>query len=209
MSTQAKITQAYIEYVLEHNARPNVYIFCKNSKLKEADFYDTYGTIEAVEAAIWTQTFADSRTRVEKEEVYAGYSVREKLLAFYYTFIEELKSQRSFFLWSYQQLPPDSRLSPAIFKEMRQHFIRYAQELIQEGVESNEIAQRIFITDQYPSILWGQLRLILDFWFKDMSAAFEKTDVFIEKNVNLAFDLMNRSFVDSSVDYLRYMLQNR
>jgi len=102
METLDKIRKAYTEFVLENGKQPpSVYQFAKKLKLPEAEFYNYYSSFDAIEADIWLAFFQDAKQTVEADETYQTYSVREKLLAFYYTWIELLKAQRSFVVYSY------------------------------------------------------------------------------------------------------------
>ena len=53
-----------------------------------------------------------------------------------------------------------------------------------------------------------QFGFILNFWAKDSSAGFEKTDEAIEKGVNVTFDLFEKSALDSILDYGKFMMNN-
>jgi AcrR family transcriptional regulator len=102
METIEKIRKAYTEFVLENGHQPpSVYQFAKKLKLPETEFYNYYSSFDAIEADIWLAFFQDAKQTVEKDETYQTYSVREKLLAFYYTWVEILKAQRSFVVYSY------------------------------------------------------------------------------------------------------------
>ena len=66
------------------------------------------------------------------------------------------------------------------------------------------------ITDRYDEALWLQVMFVFRFWLKDDSPGFwKKTDAAIEKSVNLAFDLMGKSAVDSFVDFAKFLFQSR
>ena len=102
METLEKIRKAYTEFVLDNGQQPpSVYQFAKKLKLPEAEFYNYYSSFDSIEADIWLAFFRDAQKTVEADETYQTYSVREKLLAFYYTWIELLKAQRSFVVYSY------------------------------------------------------------------------------------------------------------
>ena len=103
METLEKIRKAYTEYVLENGRQPiSVFQFAKKLKLAEAEFYNYYASFDAIEADVWLAFFSESKRTVEADGTYQTYSVREKLLAFYYTWIELLKAQRSFVVYSYK-----------------------------------------------------------------------------------------------------------
>jgi ubiquinone biosynthesis protein COQ9 len=50
---------------------------------------------------------------------------------------------------------------------------------------------------------------IIDFWIKDDSKLFEKTDTLIEKSVNTTMDWMARTPLDSLFDLGKFLFQNR
>ncbi|MCK8493956.1 TetR/AcrR family transcriptional regulator [Spirosoma sp. RP8] len=217
METLEKIRKAYTEYVLENGKQPtSVFQFAKKLKLAEADFYKDYASFDAIEADVWLTFFNEAKATVEADETYQGYSVREKVLAFYYTWIELLKTQRSFVVYSVGRLreerknqrgPGASRSQ--VLQPFKDAFFDYARDLLAEGRESKEVEPRPFITDRYPNALWAQTLYLLDFWVRDVSKNFEKTDTAIEKAVNTAFDLIGRSPLDTLVDFAKFMHQNK
>jgi len=209
MSAIDKIRKNYIEYLLENQTKPTVFNLCKKAKIKEEEFYEHYNSVLAIESDIWKGLFEETKQKVQSEEVYASYTIREKLLAFYYTWIEVLKSQRSYILYHFEGKQIFNPRQNNFLKDFKESFEEYAQELVAEGRETGEIAERPFITDRYNKVLWWQVLTILDFWIKDTSKSFEKTDVFIEKSVNFAFDVISYSVLDSSFDYLKFIFQNR
>merc|ERR1711879_23866 len=66
--------------------------------IKEDAFYEHYNSFENVEKDIWAGMLHQTVEAIQAEEVYDAYSAREKLLAFYYTLIEVMKSNRSYIL---------------------------------------------------------------------------------------------------------------
>ena len=136
------------------------------------------------------------------------YSVREKLLAFFYTWIEVLKTQRSFILETTPKVQkPD--LKPANLSYVRDAFKEFITELMLEAKETEEVKTRPYISDKYEDAIWVQFLFVLNFWIKDDSRGFEKTDAAIEKSVNLAFDLMGRGPLDTMLDFGKFLFQNR
>ncbi|QIP14532.1 TetR/AcrR family transcriptional regulator [Spirosoma aureum] len=223
METLEKIRKAYTEYVLENGKQPtSVFQFARKLKLAEADFYNDYASFDAIEADIWLTFFNQAKATVEADDTYQGYSVREKLLAFYYTWIELLKAQRSFVVYSFGRLRAESGIHSArgrlsgslstktqVLNPFKEAFFDYARDLLAEGRESKEVEPRPFITDRYPNALWAQTLYLLDFWVRDVSKNFEKTDTAIEKAVNTAFDLIGRSPLDTLFDFAKFIYQNK
>jgi hypothetical protein len=50
------------------------------------------------------------------------------------------------------------------------------------------------------------LRSVIDFHVKDTSARYERSDAYVEKSVNLAFDLLRTQAIDSAFDLLRFLV---
>jgi hypothetical protein len=210
---QEKIRQAYTEYVLDNGKEPeSVYAFCKKLELKEEDFYDEYSSFTQIESDIWKVFFIEARAAAELEEVYQSYSVREKLLAFLYTWFETLKKNRSYILKSYEgfEKPIYTKRNVQLV-DFKSSFYDYLNELLMEARETREVEQRPIpqLMQRYPDLFWAKTLFILDFWIKDTSKSFEKTDTMIEKTVNTAFDLLGRSPLDSLFDLGKFIFQNR
>ena len=53
------------------------------------------------------------------------------------------------------------------------------------------------------------MSFLLLFWRDDDSAGFEKTDAFVEKSVNLAFDLIGKGALDSAIDFAKFLYQSK
>jgi AcrR family transcriptional regulator len=205
----AKLKKAYIDYVLEHGSKPaSIFKFVKEAKIKEEAFYEEFNSFETIEKEIWAGWMSDTIAAIHAEEVYDGYSAREKLLAFYFTFVETLKSNRSFILQTAKkQTRPE--LTPAHLKSLRKVFKEFVNEILLEAKETEEVQNRPYISDKYDEAIWIQFLFVLNFWVKDDSKSFEKTDAAIEKAVNLSFDLMGRGPLDAMVDFAKFLFQNR
>lgn len=205
--SRAQIRRAYVEYVLENGKTPpSAYRLAKNLGMGDTDFYAEYHSLEAVEADVWLQMFEQARHQTTSQELYERYSVREKLLSFYYTWIEVLKANRSFVLFAANQ--PRRRLQTAV-APFRRSFVAYAGELVNEGRNTGEVVNRALITDRYADGFWYQAVFVLRFWLRDTSPNFEQTDAAIEKAVNASFDFIGKSPLDSLFDLGKFLFQNR
>lgn len=206
--TQERIINSYIKYLSEHQKQPkSIAAFMEELKLKEETFYKYFKNFEKVEIEFWKKRFDETIKTIEKEEVYAGYSVNEKLLSFYYTWIENLKEYRSYAKYVLKE-EKIYELYPSCLEAFKKGFDEYVSMLINEGVETEEIASRKFITDKYVYLLWYQPVSILKFWVKDESEQFEDTDALIEKTVNFSFDLMRSNGLDSFFDLAKFHIQH-
>lgn len=200
-----QIKHAYIQFVRENGQPPaSVFKLAQNMQIDEKSFYAEYTSFLQIEQEIWGDYFEQTLSQIEGEEVYAEYTVREKLLAFFYTLVECLKENRSFLVGSTAGGLKGDTLT--VFKHK---FREYARDLIDEGIMRDEIETRAFFSERYPGLLWKEAQYIINFWIRDKSPNFESTDAAIEKAVNFAMDLLGRNIADSTVDFVKFLFQNR
>ncbi len=208
MATAAQIQDAYIDYVLTNNEEPkSVYIFAKQLGITEQEFYAFYSSFIGVEKATWTDLTSKAITEIQQQEVWINYTSREKILAFFYAYIELLKTRRSFVIFSLRR--SRTRVAtPEVLNDARAIFETFAENIIQSGLESKELADRPYLSKRYKDALWVQFGIILNFWINDNSTGFEKTDEAIERGVNVTFDLFQRSPLDNIIDYGKFIARN-
>lgn len=206
--TPEQIRDAYIDYVLTNNEPPkSVYDFAKKLAITEADFYNYFASFIAIEKSVWAILTIEAVEKIKEQEIWAQYSSREKILSFFYSYIELLKTKRSFII--YTLMKHEKRLSaPAILSDAKPIFENFAEDVIQDGLDSGELAQRKFFTKRYKDGLWMQFLFIINFWAEDDSNDFEKTDEAIEKGINVAFDLFQRSPIDNLFEYGKFLARN-
>ena len=204
------ILEGFVSHVLEHGSAPaSVFKFAKDLKMKEEEFYTYFTSFEAIKSAIWLAIYEATMGIIEAQEVYKEYTAREKFLSFLFTWIEELKKNRSYLLSLYSDKGKSYKLLAADTKDFKEKFKEFAADIVLEGKETQEIASRPFITEKYDEALWLQLAFIFRYWLEDRSPRFEKTDAAIEKSVNLAFDLMGKSALDTFLDFAKFLYQNK
>jgi len=208
MATAAQIQDAYIDYVLTNNEEPkSVYVFAKQLGITEQEFYAFYSSFVAVEKAIWADLTTKAITEIQQQEVWINYTSREKILAFFYAYIELLKTRRSFVVYSLKKSRTHIS-TPEVLDDVRTIFENFADNIIKEGLASSELADRRFLSKRYKDALWVQFGIILNFWVNDSSSNFEKTDEAIERGVNVTFDLFQRSPLDNIIDYGKFITRN-
>ncbi len=208
-SARKKIVRAYRDVMLKTGKPPaSVYSFCLELGIGEEEFYNEFGSFAGIEREIWKDIMNATIRRLTSDKSFQGFSAREKMLALCYTLLEELTRERSFIL---VQLERSHRpeLTPAFLRDFREAYLNFAGSILQEGQETGEIARRPYLDRGYPRLFWLHLVSILMFWKADDSPAFARTDAFVEKSVQLAFDLIGKGVVDSAVDMARFMIQSR
>ncbi|MDT0606922.1 TetR family transcriptional regulator C-terminal domain-containing protein [Croceitalea rosinachiae] len=203
--TDDKIISIYMDFVLEHEVHPkSIYKFCKENKIKEDEFYQFFGSFEALQKGIWNKFFTNTTTLLNKNKEYEGFSNKDKMLTFFYTIFELLTMNRSYVLFTLgtnrKMLDKMSEL-----KDLRSHIKNFTAELIEESNEDKNLK----ITKQSPRIFsdgaWVQFLFLLKFWMDDSSAGFEKTDLAIEKSVTTIFDVFDNTPLDSIIDFGKFL----
>ena len=80
MSPEEKIKHAYKEYVLENGTKPaSIFKFVKELKVKEEDFYDSFNSFENIDKQIWLDLFTETVSRIQSDQAFEEYSVRENI----------------------------------------------------------------------------------------------------------------------------------
>lgn len=203
------LIKAYkIHFLNEGKQPPSVFRFMDDLGSDESTFYNYFGSFDGLEQAFWKEKIEGTLEVLEKDKTYVQFSIREKLLAFYFTHFEQLRSDRSFILLLLNDWKEGNPL-PRNTQEYRNAFDIYIKALIEEGIERGEIVDRKYLTDKYHRGFWIQFLFVLNFWKRDQSAGFENTDAAIEKAVNLSFELIGRGPLESMIDFAKFVFQNR
>ncbi len=203
----AEISAAYVDYLLTHGQQPqSVYTFCKQLNITEADFYLHFTQFDQIDAQLWQDLANNVLTRLDADENYANYSAREQWLALAYTLVEEMLSQRSYITLCIKG-EKNPLKTPIWMEFFKRDITARIDSILVNGRNSNEVAGRGFVGERYSSALWLQMRYLIDFWVKDSSKGFIKTDEAIEKSSNLAFDLLSNNAVDSAINFARFLMK--
>ena len=207
--TKDNLISWYMEFVLENNHQPkSVFSFAKENNFEEADFYEFYGSFEAIEEAIFSEFFHHTAAVLSKSEDYENYDPRNKLLSFYFTFFEILTANRSYIIYALENSKKDLK-KLSVLKQLRKNYIHFIEEL---NIERIELKQETLEKIQNTSIKessWFHLLITMKFWMDDISPSFEKTDIFIEKSINARFDLMDIKPLKSIIDFGKFILKEK
>jgi AcrR family transcriptional regulator len=202
------IQNAYREYLLTEGKKPiSVFKFCKENGMEEVEFYEHFGSFDAIEKAIWQGYVVRTKQRLEADPAFAKFTSREKILSFYFSLAELLKTDRSFVLHQLASVRhPGS--TPVFLKSFKVSFEEWINTVLNEGKNSGEIAKRPYLDERYAALFWMHLLFILKLWSNDDSPGFEKTDAAIEKSVTFVFDLIGKGVLDSAIDFGKFLYQN-
>lgn len=204
-----QIITYYMDFVLEKNEAPkNVFLFCKENAIEEADFYSFFGSFEALKQAIWMKFFENAVSTIENEEAYTSYSDKNKLLTLYYTLFEILTLNRSYVMQTLKENHQGLKNLKDL-KQFRNHFKDFITTLMES--DANEIKSKLgkITKPVFSEGAWIQFLFLLKFWMEDTSKSFEKTDIAIEKSVNTVVDLLDTKPLESLLDLGKFLWKER
>ncbi|MEL7532034.1 MAG: TetR family transcriptional regulator C-terminal domain-containing protein [Bacteroidota bacterium] len=204
---QSTIIQLYKEYVLSHKKRPSsVYTFMQEQGEEEKSFYLHFASFSALEQQLFYSYFENTISRLAGSEEYQEYDSLQKILAFFYTWLEVMQGERSLVKFMHQKANYSLfQLTPAYMETTVEPFQEHIRKLLKYGMDDGQVADRFFVTRYYKQGFWAQARLILNYWLKDNSPNFEKTDAMVEKTLRLAFDVIEPNTLDSGFDLVRFL----
>jgi len=207
--TKDQIVSMYMEYVLEHDEKPkSVFKFSKLNNITETEFYSFFGTIESVEKEIFKMFFEKTVSLLQKDKDYEGYDMRTKLLSFNFTFFELLTANRSYVLMALKESGNQLK-SLMQLSSLRNSFKEFISEIITDEIRTKQEQFQNFQEKAIQESCWFQLLLTMKFWMDDTSQALEKTDIYIEKSINTAFELMNVAPLDSLIDFGKFIFKEK
>ena len=203
------LVSMYMEFVLENDHPPkSIFSFAKENNFEEANFYEFFGSFEAIETSVFETFFENTLQLLSKSEDYQNYDARNKLLSFYFTFFELLTANRSYVVYAFHK-GKNNLKSLKSLNGFRKHFKQFIDEL---DIETLDIQQEQLEKFQHKTLqesAWIQLLVTMKFWLDDTSPSFEKTDIFIEKSVNTSFDLLNIKPLRSILDFGKFLFKEK
>ncbi len=207
--SKTDLISMYMDYVLEFNEDPkSVYKFSKDNNLEETYFYQCFSSFESIKTQIFSSFFENTMTLLNKSDDFKTFDARNKLLSFYFTFFEVLTANRSYVVYALKQ--KENKLEGLkSLKELRSHFKKFISHLEIEKLELKQERLEKIQDKAITEAAWAQLLLTIKFWLDDTSPSFEKTDVFIEKSVNVSFDIMNIAPIKSVIDLGKFLFKEK
>ena len=203
------IVSMYMDYVLEHDEKPkSVYQFSKLNNISEKEFYNFFGTIESIEKEIFNVFFEKTISLLQKDKDFESYDMRSKLLSFNFTFFELLTANRSYVLMTLKESGNQLK-SLKQLTGLRSSYKEFVSEIITDDIRTKEERFQNFQEKAILESSWFQLLLTMKFWIDDTSPALEKTDIYIEKSINTAFELMNVAPLDSLIDFGKFIFKEK
>ena len=205
-----KLLSLYGDYILSNGEKPkNIYLFAKENDFEEENFYQYFSGFEQIEKEILNHFFIKSLELCEQTENWNEMTSKEKLLNLYFTFFENLTMNRSLVLMI---LGETKRKEWIILQELRKNFLEFTKQLTFENLEILEKAKesiKNFNEKTREEALWLHLISIIEFWKKDQSPSFEKTDLYIEKTIDTGFEFINNEPLKKVMDLGKFLWKEK
>ncbi|HLP56646.1 MAG TPA: hypothetical protein VK151_16535 [Fluviicola sp.] len=209
MAQREKIIKGYIEFELLNGRSPNsVFELTKKLKFEESDFYMHFGSLDALRAAIIAEFMVKTTALLDEDANYDSFSAREKLLALFFTLFEQFGTQRSYLLARYSEL----KKAPETSKDWKRFMTLLSERaslILSEAKLQEEIKDRPLIGQHYAKGIPVVFAYLFRVWLNDDSEGLATTDAAIEKSVNLSFDILGSSPLDSLLDFGKFALKTK
>ena len=206
--TEEKIFELYGDYLLNYGERPkNIYRFAKENKFEEIDFYNHFSSFEQIEKLMLVNLFNKSVELASEVNNSDEVISKEKVLNVYFIFFENMTMNRSLVLMI---LGNDQSHAAKILnqlKETHRDFIKTLDFNDWNIIEKSKDTIKNFHEKAREEALWLHLVSAIEFWKKDTSPSFEKTDVYIEKTIDTGFELMDNEPLRKVLDLGKFLFK--
>lgn len=207
---QSRIVELYGDHLLENGERPkNVYSFAKQNRFEESLFYQFFSGFEQLEMQMLEQLFQKSVSLASGIDQYAQMPAKEQLLNVYFIFFENLTLNRSLVL---TLLEKENLLHAKHLQGLKKEHRNFVQTLdLKETELFEKTPQKVkdFTHRSKEELLWLHLVSCIEFWKKDTSASFEKTDLYIEKTIDTGFELIENEPLKKILDLGKFLWKEK
>jgi agmatine/peptidylarginine deiminase len=136
-------------------------------------------------------------------------TAKEKLLNVYFIFFENMTMNRSLVLMILGKDKMNSIKTLQNLKQSHRAFIKTLDFNEMELMKNAKGDVKNFTEKSREEALWLHLVSCIDFWKKDTSPAFEKTDLYIEKTVDTGFELIDNEPLRKVIDLGKFLWKEK
>lgn len=209
MKKKKSIAQGYAKFELLEGREPHsVFELCQMINTQEKTFYKHFNSLESIRNFLLEEMITETFSRLHEDENYEQFSANEKALALFFTLFEEFMEHRSYLIFKYNNVRDIKHLAGDWDGFFRQFNARMEQ-IIQEAKQNNEVVNRPYIGDYYAKSFKLVFLYVFRVWLNDASDKYQTTDAAIEKSVNLAFEFLGHSPLDSILDFGKFAMKTK
>lgn len=184
--------------------------FCNENSIKIEQFKELLISVEEAEKSVWEALMASAISTVTSDKQFETFTVKDKLLSVYYTFFENCSLNSEFCKESIRYHGKLGMIN--VLKNMKGLFVDFVKDYFPDrqfpAAQYSEKLNQIGGSVQSEAV-YAQLLFLLDFWSRDTSPDYEKTDTAIEKAVKALTDLIDITPVKSLIDFGKFIWQER
>lgn len=205
--SKLEIVDLYMNETEKNTKLPkSVFEFCFDQNIEESSFYSHFESLKSLESFIFELFYENTIKLLYANGGFNDFSAEDKVLSFYYTFFELLTANKGFVKICLENKNKFSKI--LLFRDLRDQYIHFIENIAIEFI-AIPVAQIEKAKDKVISnISWVKFMLTIEYWLKDSSPAFEKTDVLIEKSVHTAFQLLNTKPLESVLDLGKFLVKD-
>ncbi len=207
--SSADIITLFMDYVVENNSKPiSVDEFVTYCDIDEKSFYLHFKSLKKIEKKIFKELFQSSLNILSDNSDFLQFDNRNKILSLYFTLFESMALNREYIVivlsGCENKLKALSKLAG-----MKKSYYSFLDQLDLDSILLKLESIESFQKKALKKSAWIQLLLIIEFWLKDTSDSFEKTDILIEKSIATSFDLLDHSFLNSFLDLSKFLYKEK
>jgi hypothetical protein len=209
MKKEESLVKQYIEFELLEGRAPNsVFEFCKHYNLKEPTFYKYFNSLKQIRKKVLGDIAATIIERLDNDKNYLEFNANEKALALFFTTFESFLDNRSYLISKYDKVKDLKQLA-GDWDLFFTHFDGRMNQIVDEAKQNEEVKDRPYIGNYYGKSFKLVFLYVFRVWLNDESENFETTDAAIEKSVNLAFEFLGQSPLDSLIDFGKFAMKTK
>lgn len=196
----------YVNHLRNHGKAPDSVVqLCNTLEISEKEFFSEFPSFQSVEKAFWGDRISEVIHAVTEGEEYSHFSAKQRFQTVIFAFLEKSLEFRSLMLIRFNKGPMNK---PRELEKFENEFKCFCEDILKYGRKNGEVAERGRLDSLVPDGLYLVFRSAIEYHLHDESEGYERTDAYVEKSTNLAFDLIKTQAVDSAFDLARFLIPN-
>lgn len=194
-----QIIEAYKEMLIGGEGEINSFTISRKIGATEKDFFQYFTSADDVARKIWSNIGDQVMEVLNGSELHNSYPPRQKVLSYFFTFFDVALNERTFI---------DRTIGNNDYlKSYRESFKNYIGDIVQEGIATEDMKERLSLSNYYPKVLWELHVKLVRVWLNDSSDNFVETEKAIEIYSKVPLELMGPNLLDSLFETVKYNVE--
>ena len=191
-----QIIEAYKEMLIGGEGEINSFTISRKVGISEKEFFQFFTSADDVARKIWSNLGDQVMEVLNGSELHNSYPPRQKVLSYFFTFFEVALNERTFI--------ERTAHCTDLLKNYKENFKNYIGDIVQEGIATEDMKERLSLSNYYPNVLWELHMKLIHFWLDDTSDNFVETEKAIEIYSKVPLELMGPNLLDSLFETVKY-----